>query len=117
MGNGGGSYGIYCPDTNTDIDLPGIPDGICIVNLRYFFTEVTSPFTQKISCEIIIIWKIDYKAIRKKGLKTERKVKCNKCNWEKRIKGKPECPVTSVKEYLSSFTEQTQAAFSKKDQS
>ncbi|XP_065574204.1 uncharacterized protein LOC136036116 [Artemia franciscana] len=114
LGNGSGSYGVDCPDTNTEIDLSGIPDGNCIVNLRYFLAEVISAFRHKISCDH---GKLIIKQLEKKGLKTELKVKCNKCNWEKRIKGEPECPATSVKEYISSFTDQTQVAFSEKKSS
>ena len=80
------------------------------MNLRYFLTEVVSAFTQKISCELSYE-KLIIKQLEEKGLKTELKVKCSKCNLEKRIKGEPECPFTSVKEYLSSFTDQTHVAF------
>ena len=115
LGSGGGSSGIDRSATFTDIDLSGISDGNCIVNLRHFLSEVASVFTHKISCRLsyenLII-----KQLEKKGLQTELKVKCKKCNWEKRIKNEPECPVTSVKEYLSSFsTESKQVTFSKKD--
>ena len=115
LGSGGGSSGTDRSATFTDIDLSGISDGNRIVNLRHFLSEVASVFTHKISCRLsyenLII-----KQLEKKGLQTELKVKCKKCNWEKRIKNEPECPVTSVKEYLSSFsTERKQVTFSKKD--
>ena len=92
----------------TDIDLSRIPGGNCIENLRHFLSEVASAFTNNIGCrqshEKLII-----KQLEKKGPQTELKYK--KCNWEKRIKKEPEYPVTSVKEYLSSFTGQKQITF------
>ena len=41
LGSGGGSSGIDRSATFTDIDLSGISDGNCIVNLRHFLSEVS----------------------------------------------------------------------------
>jgi len=66
------------------------------VNLRCFLTEVILAFTHEISCDQSSYGQLIIKNLEKKSLKTELKANCNKYNWEKKIKGEAECPLTNV---------------------
>jgi hypothetical protein len=47
--------------------------------------------------------KLKVNTVKNVGLKTELTIECLSCCWKKRIKSEPDSPITTVKEYLSSF--------------
>jgi len=101
----GSSCDFGSPGESFGIDLSGIPDVNCIVNLRHLLSEFIEAIKHQFNCKDGKS-KLRVKEIKNTVLQTKLVIICQDCGWKKRVEGEPEAPLTTVKEYLTNFSEQ-----------